>query len=366
MSGRIVVHIGTHKTGTTSLQKGLAANRSLLKRGRVLYPDYGIAGLGSHYAHIDMANGLASRHPKFSRENAESFFSMVRSASKNYDTTIISAESFFRQVINKKLPQMITSPEEYWESRCKYIKLLRNAIGPAEICLVVRRQDDFAESMYQEQIKVTRYAKDFRSFCQDFWFHFEYFSQVNAWKEHFDKVTIVPFEKISGPRLVNSFLSEINVEPLCANEHKAHNVSIPHDGVIIKRLGNSLSLNKQQLNQLAYALGGDHFRSSVYQVPRSFFKSKNDRSKFLGSYNSSNREVARLGGFDESYLCSSGGISEFVYGDSLYPAEKLRLLRSLEGSLPTGILAKFPGFSSVNRSIGSNLLSVLKFVRNKI
>ena len=38
MGMELYLHIGTEKTGTTTIQSFLAANRDLLKRNRILYP----------------------------------------------------------------------------------------------------------------------------------------------------------------------------------------------------------------------------------------------------------------------------------------------------------------------------------------
>lgn len=36
---KVILHVGTHKTGTTSIQAALAASRPALQAAGILYPD---------------------------------------------------------------------------------------------------------------------------------------------------------------------------------------------------------------------------------------------------------------------------------------------------------------------------------------
>lgn len=87
----------------------------------------------------------------------------------------------------------------------------RSLIGPAEIAIVIRQQDQFAESMYQEQIKVTRHSLEFAEFLEKFWFHFDYTAQIKAWKKHFSTIHIIPFDRIKGDDIAGRFLQHIGI-----------------------------------------------------------------------------------------------------------------------------------------------------------
>lgn len=169
--GRLILHVGTHKTGTTSIQRALALHRRRLRERGIRYPDYTGIGLPSHYAHIGVANALAEQHPQISAEDAVRFFEFVRGQVGDYSATIISAEPMYRQTLGAVAPQSAPDAAAYWEMRDAYIARLRALTGPAEIVLVVRRQDEFAESMYQEHVKVTRYSGSFQTYLRQFWFH---------------------------------------------------------------------------------------------------------------------------------------------------------------------------------------------------
>ena len=56
---KIFVHIGTHKTGTTSIQKFARSNEEKLKMKGFFYPGYSILGKKEHYGHHHIAHALA-------------------------------------------------------------------------------------------------------------------------------------------------------------------------------------------------------------------------------------------------------------------------------------------------------------------
>lgn len=327
--GRVIVHIGTHKTGTTSIQRALSRNRDFLHENKVLYPDYKLIGLRSHYAHLGMANALTGAHEKFSVQDAERFFRFARDMASDFDHTIISAEPLYRQISGKVPPQKIQTPERYWRARDEYIARFRSLIGPAEIAIVIRRQDQFAESMYQEQIKVTRHSLDFADFLENFWFHFDYTAQVRAWKKHFSTIHIIPFDRIKGDDITGSFLNHIGIDLPIAPSSEAKNVSMPHDGVILKRHLNKSDLPDSLLARAADILVSPAFRAQLPAIRRSFFASEDARRNFLSSYDATNAELATMAGLAPDDLFESKVAKSLHYGDQLPPAEMDRLLALL-------------------------------------
>ena len=96
---RLLLHIGTHKTGTTSIQKFCAGNRARLRGQGLWYPDYDLIGKEGHYAHHHLAHALAGLPTsRGNREEAEGFFAAIRSSLRNDETVLISAEPFWRHV----------------------------------------------------------------------------------------------------------------------------------------------------------------------------------------------------------------------------------------------------------------------------
>ena len=88
---RIILHIGTHKTGSTTIQAGLKANRRMLLRYGIDYPQMGVVGQGHHNIAFDLADHRWYI-PAFG-----GFTRLVQHIHRSVvPTTIISAEQFSR------------------------------------------------------------------------------------------------------------------------------------------------------------------------------------------------------------------------------------------------------------------------------
>ncbi len=160
---RLVLHIGVHKTGSTSVQNALAANAGLLARHGILYPKYPAAP-----AHV-------TNHNRLAWEIAEGVIDLAKLrewaqslAQKDAHTLIISAEDFCKL----KSLDFLACFEEYFE---------------AEVILYLRRQDSWINSWYNQNVKwpylreLSACTPDqFLSYLQEF-FWIDYFETVERW-----------------------------------------------------------------------------------------------------------------------------------------------------------------------------------------
>lgn len=280
---RVIIHIGTHKTGTTTIQKTIFRGKDIALQNGIWYPDYKDtilnSSIKSHYAHIGIANALNMDHPLLNKNDAMQFFASIREKSKNFKATLISAEPLYRHISSKSKPQHIRKHQDYWDSRKSFISDFRELTGSAEVVVVFRRPDEFAESMYQEQIKSTRYSGSFKEFIRDFWFHFEYEKQVECWKMFFDTVTVIPFEKISGNNITKSFLKEVGIEIPNLPEQKYQNLRIPYAGLKVKKELNRTEIDDATLKDISFII------SSLYENKpsnkQSLFESAESRASFI-------------------------------------------------------------------------------------
>jgi hypothetical protein len=80
---KIVLHIGSHKTGTTAIQKTLLENRESLKASGIFYPDIGFFYFGHHH----MVEALRS-------EDGDRFAAMAEEINALDGTVVISSENF--------------------------------------------------------------------------------------------------------------------------------------------------------------------------------------------------------------------------------------------------------------------------------
>lgn len=96
----IYLHIGSHKTGTTSIQKLLSRHRDTLAAQGIWYPRDSELLDGAHDsgAHLNIARSLDNNHRRkfYSASDLAKIFEALTSKSRSFHTTIISAEAFWR------------------------------------------------------------------------------------------------------------------------------------------------------------------------------------------------------------------------------------------------------------------------------
>lgn len=133
MVQRVIFHIGRRKSGTSTLQEWLFANKSyLLEEHAILYPD---AGLSKSYpAHHPLANWLAPS--PFSHSRMENVISDCLSGVPE-DGTILFSSEFFARIAD------LTSIREF---------VGRLGAKQVQIVCYVREHLDFAMSAWREEI----------------------------------------------------------------------------------------------------------------------------------------------------------------------------------------------------------------------
>ncbi|MEG3766261.1 hypothetical protein [Alteromonas sp. 14N.309.X.WAT.G.H12] len=117
MKKKLIIHGGMHKTGTSSIQFSLNANKALLQQNGITFPEEGLArDKEVGFRHLYISNML-----KKHAFNADTFLEVVHSLLE-YDahTIILTHEDFFRKDIH---PQGIALLDEYFEiSLVVYVK----------------------------------------------------------------------------------------------------------------------------------------------------------------------------------------------------------------------------------------------------
>ena len=319
--GRLIIHIGTHKTGTTSIQRTLDLNRKKLLNRGIRYPDYAAIGHRTHYAHLGVVNALAGEQHKISQEQARWYFQHIAATLDEAELTLLSAESLYRHHA-KHGDRSGRDPESYWKARGQFVGEFRDLVGPAEIVIVVRRQCDFAESMYQEHVKVTRYTKSFEDFLREFWFHFEYCDQIKLWQKYFGDVKVIKFDDIKGKAITRRFLLRAGLKPGRFEEAGIVNVGIAPDIVLFKRWLNDSYLSKDQMKDVLQLISETPTeRLPLPDGPRHLFAGNEHRSRYQDKFSDGNAKIVQefFGGEGELFAPVSGGVDEKSFGDDMDP-----------------------------------------------
>jgi hypothetical protein len=170
MIDRLVLHIGSHKTGSTAIQRSLAdATDSLLARG-ILYPRAGRWGVG----HAQLANELVNTNgPLMAIPSHLGLIEEVRASRPS--TLLLSAEGF----TNKGSAR----PAEWVRGLCE-------ALQPQDLRIVgyVRPQWECLESAYAELVRVGMVWAPFAEWLEgalEGESAFDYIRRFAPWREEF-------------------------------------------------------------------------------------------------------------------------------------------------------------------------------------
>jgi hypothetical protein len=137
MAQKLLIHIGAHKTGTTSLQTLFHENREELAGLGYCYPRSGVSNTAQHrlaYALLKMLDRANGDVPNFSAEAKDICNEIGKS---NCPAAVVSSEFFFA-----------LSPENAAK--------IKDAFSQFEIKIlaVLRRPDTMFESIYNQAVKV--------------------------------------------------------------------------------------------------------------------------------------------------------------------------------------------------------------------
>ncbi|MCF7221308.1 hypothetical protein [Marilutibacter chinensis] len=194
---RLVAHIGLHKTGTTSLQLAMAANRELLGKSGVLYPVAGHIDSGGHLNLVWEQVSQWKFKPHFGGLSA--FVHEVRNT--DCDTVILSAESL-SGYYNR------TEPVEL-------VKKLCDDLGTrATIVSTIRPQHTLLDSLYAQNASTGYTDLDFRSYVTKTLTQrsLELEVLLGRWYESFDDVRLLDVDGNREKPLIARFLEMCDIE----------------------------------------------------------------------------------------------------------------------------------------------------------
>jgi hypothetical protein len=216
---KLVLHVGTHKTGTTSIQKVLAENRQFLRRQRLIYPDGGRQFSKVTRGHQDFSTSLSGIDPEGLRK-AIDFISELRGSIDGRDTVLISAEQFYRHIHGHDWLQDYNCPD-YWPLRRQYLETVASVLREfeVEILLFLRERESFARSLFYELRNKERWRGDFENFLINYRPWFEYDKQIDIFKTIFARIRIMNYEQACQEGLMLAFFAAIGFQmPLRAEE----------------------------------------------------------------------------------------------------------------------------------------------------
>jgi hypothetical protein len=207
---RLILHIGTHKTGTSALQESLRRNEQVLFAKGIYY---------ARGARAKNANGLARLIAKRRIAEAQDFIKRHLREAKSHGahTLVLSAESFYAMTLffSKFNGHKY---ESYWLSEAENIRSLKHLL-PAEfeteVVVFFRRQDCFLESLYRQMVKSSRAISltidDFKNYTVD---SLNYWRHMELWSAELPTCKTYTYERVSTNISRFFFRELLNIECL--------------------------------------------------------------------------------------------------------------------------------------------------------
>ena len=255
----IHLHIGTHKTGTTAIQRQLQRNREALKRQGIWYPNEAelLPGGSTGIPHRNIARSLNSTAaPKpYDRPSLRTMVQAILGGARDYDHTIISSEAFWR--IGFPAQPEHCSLEKIWQRKLANVASIRQlfADGEVRVHAVLRERSAYIQSSYSEFVLATLYREDIHAYLSTYGHGWDYLQQLQAWSAHFP-VEAHAYETLCiGNRLPLEFLralcgAGLPDDILAADPNPLANVSDPLACISFKRFLNQQPIRLEKRDRL--------------------------------------------------------------------------------------------------------------------
>lgn len=194
---RIFLHIGTHKTGTTSIQKFLANAENHLREDGILYPQSGRPNVEheAKYGHHVLAWAIRKKKGVNHLDDWKRVIDEIDTAKEQ--TVVLSSEDF----------------ETCTKEQIAHIGVLLESFE-VHIVLFLRNPLDFLVSAYKQNIKSGKTAESFDEFVERRKHRCNYTRLVERWAGKFgtDYLHVRVFEKYQDNNVEQSILDLLELD----------------------------------------------------------------------------------------------------------------------------------------------------------
>jgi hypothetical protein len=308
MENILLLHIGTPKTGTSSLQHFLYNNRGILMTHSWDYPD-----LKSDFSSIhDYAN--------CKEKNGNIFYHGTELYSYNSD---IINELFWK--IEEKISDynVVISAEEIYEYETeKIISLIKERIPNLIVIIYLRRQDKYVESRWNQIVKDDRcYKGGFDEYLElsCSWNEGHYYEKLEKISKiiGLENIIVRIYEEAQmyGGNVITDFCKCIGIDDLSgfAFEDKVQNERLCSEMLEVKRIINEYyDVSKFGSSKKIVKILMDTQKAMDLHTQQGYF-TKEEREKYLMQYRKENTIIAK------KYLKRGDGV---LFEDSNLDIEK--------------------------------------------
>lgn len=255
----IHLHIGTHKTGTTAIQRQLKRNREALKKIGIWYPSEGelLPGRGDGIPHRNIARSLDNcRGQKpYSMDELRIIVRSLLNTAPHYEHTIISSEALWR-IGFAHVPDLYPS-EELWLRKQSNVAKIRRLFQDADVrvTVVLRERGAYIQSGYSEFVLATLYKFGIQHFIRSYGHSWDYGRHLQVWGSQFPVQAHSYEELCQSGQLPLAFLrrlcgSHLPDDSLAPDKKPRVNLSDPLACIAFKLFLNQLPLDYHKRNNL--------------------------------------------------------------------------------------------------------------------
>lgn len=202
---QIIVHIGPHKTGSTSIQQCLTANQSQLKAAGILF----LHNSQTHEAALSLARDAFEE----AEQQLGTISQTISKAKEN--RVILSQEDFCGELPGRSMRKTI------YPKLTKNLRIIWRALQPNNVTFAffIRDEDEFLASCYHQHLKHRTQFSNFAAFKEHFGQNFSWAEELEKPKETF-KDSLFPLPYVKSPEAgVRAILSMVGKADMTLSHH---------------------------------------------------------------------------------------------------------------------------------------------------
>jgi hypothetical protein len=291
---RLILHAGFHKTGTTAIQQFAARNRRRLQSGGVLYPRLWPATFRPLEAHHFLAHAVAGNERFVTIAQTRSLVSRwQRWAGQSGGQVLLSSEAVCRHQLGQA--------DDHIDRQRAYLERLANVLEGFEVepVLVVRRQDEFVRSLYQEHVAAglsDSARRTFPDFVEELAVgKIRFLDRLDLFRNVFGRVRVLVYEELSAEGLPRSFFEALGIAGLDDTGSSPVRESLTVGETLVKRHLNAWVNSGPQNRLLLWWLGQRRIREVIEAelgACTSLWPDERTRRDFLAQYDEENARIA--------------------------------------------------------------------------
>ncbi|MBT9292191.1 hypothetical protein [Prosthecodimorpha staleyi] len=203
---RIILHCGTHKTGTSSIQYILSSRRDELNQAGLSYPANEHRDYAGQNSHNWIAKAFTGVYDCAKEDVAEALRRHAGSP-----TVIVSSEDLSCSLLGFNLWSGLDR-DDFRRRQKEYLQVVADTLGDWEVhpVLVFRRGDEFAQSLYQHLVRKDHFTGSFAKFIEYARPLFEYHEQAMAFENAFGRVDLLSYHDLADD-ICGKFLARVGL-----------------------------------------------------------------------------------------------------------------------------------------------------------